>query len=118
MLKTVKILSGINAVGFLLLPVLAFAQLSLPPGTPVTQSSIEETLSKIASFLIAISLIGGFIVIVAAGIMYFTSGFSSKGVEKWKEMFKNALIGLLIVLGVGVIINTIAAIISGGFFRP
>lgn len=88
----------------------------LPPGNPITEDSISDFLTSVANFLIAIGVLGAVITIVTAGIMYFGAGFSSNAVTKAKDIFKNALIGTLIILGVGVIINTISIIISGEFF--
>lgn len=88
----------------------------LPPGNPITEDTISEFLTSVANFLIAIGVLGAVITIVTGGIMYFGAGFSSNAVTKAKDIFKNALIGTLIILGVGVIINTISIIISGEFF--
>lgn len=102
----------------LVIPMLVFSQseFRLPPGEPITERTLTRVLDGIANFLIAIGITGAVITIVAAGIMYFGHGFSTNAVTKAKSILWNALIGTLIILGVGVIINTIAAIIAGEFF--
>ena len=92
------------------------ANFTLPAGDAWTWDTISTLVVKIADNLIAIGLVGAIISFVASGILYFTSGFNSKSVDKAKELFKFSLIGTLIVLAVGVIINTIQVIVSGKFF--
>ncbi len=90
------------------------ANFTLPPGNPITEVTISDFLGNTANFLIAIGVVAAVITIVIAGIMYFGSGISPAAATKAKSLFKSALIGTLIILGVGVIINTISAIIGSG----
>lgn len=92
------------------------ADFTLPPGQPWTAARLADLLHFIANWLIAIGVVAAVIAFVSAGILYFASGLNAKAVDKGKELFKNALIGTLIILAVGVIINTIAILVSGGFF--
>lgn len=92
------------------------ANFELPPGDPWKLSDISRLLHLLANWLIAIGVVGAVISFVAAGIMYFTSGFSTKSADKGKELFRNALIGTLIILAVGVIINTVSYLVTGEFF--
>jgi hypothetical protein len=69
-----------------------------------------------ANFLIGVGITGAVIAFVWAGILYFTSGFNANAVTKAKELFKYTLIGILLIVGAGVIINTVAVIITGDFF--
>lgn len=87
----------------------------LPPGQGLTTSGLLGTLVKLANFLIAAGVILAIIALVASGIMYFRtpSETQAKTANAW---FKNGLIGAIIILGVGVIINTVALVVSGGFF--
>ena len=104
-------------VGAMAMPWLALAdQFQLPEGDPWDAGRISDLLHFIANWLIGIGVVGAVICFVLAGIMYFTAGFNAKGVEKGKELFKNAIWGTLIILAVGVIINTIAVIVKGEFF--
>jgi len=96
------------------LSVLAF---ELPTSsTGWTTKTISTLLDNIANFLIWAGVVGAIIAFTYAGILYFFSGFNAKSVEKAKELFKNALIGVALVVGFGVIINTVAAVITGNFF--
>lgn len=89
----------------------------LPPGEPWTLSRImDEVLNPLANFLIAAGIILAVISIVLSGIMYFKAGSNPESVSKATTWFKNGLIGALIILGVGVIINTIALIVTGEAF--
>lgn len=93
---------------------------TLPPGQPLTLPRIyKEFLEPLANFLIAAGVILAIIALVVAGIMYFRtpSEVQAKLAKAW---FKNGLIGAVIILGVGVIINTVALVVTGGFFgfRP
>lgn len=107
------------SLAVLLLPILVLAaEFQLPEGEPITPNKISTFLNDTANFLIAAGVLGAIITIVTAGIMYFGHGFSASAVTKAKGIFWNALIGTLIILGVGVIINTVAALIHGSFFGP
>ena len=88
----------------------------MPPGQPWTLARImNEVLTPVANFLIAAGVIGAIITIVISGIMYFKAGSDTKA-ESAKTWFKNGIIGAFIILAVGVIINTIALVVTGGFF--
>ena len=88
----------------------------LPPGQPWTLARVmNEILTPVANFLIAAGVIGAIITIVISGIMYFAAGSDIKA-EKAKGWFRNGVIGAFIILAVGVIINTIALVVTGGFF--
>lgn len=97
-----------------LLPFLASAQLAQPKAW--TTDDIKNVLTLIANFLIAVGIIGAVITLVTAGIIYFASGFNAKAVAKARGLFRSALIGTLLIVGAGVIINTIGVIITGEFF--
>lgn len=95
-------------------PLLASAQLAQPE--PWTADDIKDVLTLIANFLIAVGIVGAVITIVTAGIVYFASGFNANAVAKAKGLFRSALIGTLLIVGAGVIINTIGVIVTGEFF--
>lgn len=88
----------------------------LPPGEPWTLGRImDEVLTPAANFLIAAGVTGAIIALVISGIMYFKAGSDSEA-KNAKAWFKNGIIGAFIILAVGVIINTIALVVTGGFF--
>ncbi len=89
----------------------------LPPGNPLTLQRIyDEFIEPTANFLIAAGIVLGIITIVVSGIMFFwaKSDAEAKNAKAW---LKNGLIGALIILAVGVIINTVALIVTGQFFN-
>lgn len=104
----------------LLAPVLSLAALpnaTLPvTGNPVTLAEIEDRIVQVARFLITISLIVAVIFIVIGGIYWMTAG-DSKRKDKGKAYVTNGLIGAAIVLAVGVILQTLAGLISRTFFN-
>ena len=101
---------------YILISTILAQQFQLPPGEPLTLPRIyNQFLEPLANFLIAGGIVGAIIVIVWSGIMYFKAGSDSEA-KNAKAWFKNGLIGALIILGVGVIINTVALVVTGGFF--
>lgn len=89
----------------------------LPPGQPWTLARVmNEILTPVANFLIAAGIILAIITLVISGIMYFWAGSDVKA-EKAKGWFRNGVIGAFIILAVGVIINTIALVVTGEFFN-
>lgn len=97
------------------LPWLALAQLA--PGEPITGGQVKTFLNDLGNFLVFVGIAGAIITLIISGIMYFTSGFKAESAKKAKELFKNAVIGILIILASGVIINTIDVIIRREFFQ-
>jgi hypothetical protein len=92
------------------------------PTTPVADQrglSLGELASIVAiigSFLTNIAAIGAVIAIVVSGIMYMKAGSNTSKITEAQTWLKNALIGAFIVLAVGMIINTIANVVSRAFF--
>lgn len=106
---------------YFLLFTLTFAQapqstFELPPGEPVTYRSLTKLLDNTAKFLYGAGITLAVITLVIAGIMYLKAGDKEANITKAKGWFRNGLIGVFIILGIGVIINTIKVIIEGGFF--
>lgn len=103
-------------IALLVIPFVSLA-FELPDGSkPWTSQTIIDLIDNIADFLIWAGVVGGIITIVYAGIVFFTHGFNAKAVENAKGILKNAIYGVAIVVGFGVIINTVAAIITGDFW--
>ena len=96
-------------------PVNALAA-TLPPGRPITLDFLDDAISDIAIFLIRISMILAVIFIVWSGITYMYAGDDTKKVDAAKARLMSGIIGAVIVFGVGVIIWTIAGVITGQFF--
>lgn len=93
-----------------------FASADLPTGRPITLPEIEDIIATIANFLLVAGVIVAVIFIVLAGVKYMYAGSDSAKVKEAQTMLKNGIIGAAIVMGVGVIIQTIASLVSRDFF--
>ena len=104
----------------LLMPVLVMAALIGPTqpigGTPVTLSEIEARIRQIAQFVIVVSVILAVIFIIWGGITYMTAGGDETKAGAAKTRIWNGVIGAAVVLAVGVILQTLASLITRSFF--
>lgn len=97
----------------LLVPSFALAISPVPvpiEGKKIGLSTLETLVEDIADTIIYIA---GFIVvgyIVLAGFKMVSSRGNEAEFKKGKDMLRNAIIGALVVFGVGLIVNTIANI--------
>jgi magnesium-transporting ATPase (P-type) len=99
---------------------LAYAGLAVLPnaslpvgGAPVTLSEIQDRIQQIAQFLIIVSMVIAVIFIVYGGIRYITS---SGDPADAKKIIWNGIIGAAIILAVGVILQTVAGLVTRSFF--
>ena len=88
----------------------------LPPGQPITFDKLDQLILRVATFVMFTSAILAVIFIMRAGITWMSAGANPTKVTEAKDQLRSAIIGAFVVLGVGVIINTIAAVVSGAFF--
>ena len=88
----------------------------LPVGKPITLPEVDSLIGRIAQFLVVTSVLIAVIMIVWSGITYMYAGSDATKVGEAQTRLKNAVIGAAIVLGVGVIIQTIAGIVTRDFF--
>jgi len=88
----------------------------LPSGRPITLPEIDYLIQTVATYVMFISVSLAVIFIVRAGITWMSAGANSERIDDAKAQLKSGIIGALIVLGVGVIINTLAAIVTRSFF--
>ena len=95
---------------------LAYQLADLPPGEPVTFDEVNRLIEQIANFMVVTSVLLAIIYIIWGGITYMSAGSDTTKVTEAQTRIKNGIIGAAIVLGVGVIINTIAGIVSRDFF--
>ncbi len=86
---------------------------SIPTGTPVTLGTLAGAINNIAEFLMFAGAASAVIFLVWAGVSYVMAGSDSKKVSDAKQMLKTALIGSLIIFGVGSIIATLQLIGEG-----
>ena len=89
---------------------------NLPPGQAVTPDEISNLVTYVGQFLVVMSVTIAVIIFVISGITYMTAAGNPERVKKAQAIFKNGVIGTLIVLGVGVIINTLAGVVTRDFF--
>lgn len=103
---------------FLLVGILVpfYASAQLPSGVPITITDVESLIEGIANFLISISMVFAVVFIVWAGISYMMAGDDPAKVKGARQKLLTAVIGSLIILGVGVILQTINSIVDRSFF--
>jgi hypothetical protein len=93
----------------------AFAQLKLPTPPPtgtnaaLTGSGVVDIITTGVNYLITVSVVLAVAAFIYGGIVY-----AVYDPKKGRDILKNAAIGLLAILGVGLLINTIAAWIQRG----
>ena len=99
---------------------LEIAQIIIPTppvkGPGLSLAEIGILTARVGSFLTTIGVLFAIIAIVVSGIMYMRAGGSPEAISKAQTWLKNALIGAFIVLGVGLIINTVANVVTRQFF--
>lgn len=81
-------------------------------------TSIVGILESIGGFLMVIAGVLAGIVIIVAGIFYMSAGSDTGRLTTAKAIFKNGIIGALIMFAAGIIVNTVALIALDpfGFF--
>ncbi|KKT28018.1 MAG: hypothetical protein A3G02_01875 [Candidatus Yanofskybacteria bacterium RIFCSPLOWO2_12_FULL_44_13b] len=89
---------------------------NLPAGKPITVQEVNSIVHYLADFLIIISLVLAVIMLTISGIRYMTAAGSPDRIKKAQATLKNAIIGTFIIMGTGVIINTIYGIVTRNFF--
>ena len=107
----IRIVSGVLWLG-----IAASAQAQIPTGTPITLGEIGNLIQLIASFLIGLSLVVAVIAIAWAGISYMAAGEDTTKVAAARQKLVSALIGALIVMGIGVILSTLSGLVTRCFF--
>lgn len=118
--KTTLVALSVAAV---LMPVLVLAGSTLntptPPtsGTALDLNEIENLIKKVAQFLIIVSVIIAVIFIIWGGIMYMAARGDTEKAGAAKTTIFNGIIGAAVVLGVGVILQTLAGLITRSFFN-
>ena len=112
--KTVAKVSIATAMA--LMPALVLAQLPTPTspyaGQPVTLSDVQGVIETIARFLILVSVIVAVIFIVWGGVRYMSAGDDSSRLGEAKSTIINGIIGALVVLAVGLILQTLATVVD------
>jgi len=111
--NVVKYAAAATALATVLAPTLALAALTAPTppigggSAPVTGGTVTRLLEQIAQFVLTISVIIAVIVIVWGGIQALRGGW-----DKARETLTKAAIGLAIIFGVGLIMQTVARLVQ------
>lgn len=121
MSRTKKFIYGSMIAASLLLPVVALAQLQNPEvpvgGKAVTLSETQDIIKQIVQYLIIVGVIVAVGFIIWGGITYMAAGANEDASKAAKDRIKNGIIGAAVVLAVGVILQTVAGLISRSFFK-
>lgn len=108
-----KMRSFLPAIIFAL-PVIAYAD--LPAGNAITLTDVDNIAHLIARFLIVTSMILAVIFIVLSGIMVMLAQADPTRFKNGITTLRRAILGVMIILATGVIINTIAGFVDRSFF--
>ena len=107
-------------VAVALMPALALAQLPTPTspyaGAPFTLLDIQGIIETVARFLILVSVVIAVIFIVWGGISYMSAGDDASRAGSAKSRIVNGIIGALVVLAVGLILQTLATVVNWTVF--
>lgn len=102
-----------------LLPVMVLAQLptaTVPTVPGLTLSEIEDIIKRIARFFLVIGVILAIVYIIWGAITWMASGGDEKKIQKGKDRVKNAVWAALVIIAVGLILQTLAGIVARTFF--
>ncbi len=80
-------------------------------------NTIESAMGRFVQFLFDISMVLAVIFIVWGGITYMASGSNEVKTAAAKQRIIRGIIGAFVILAIGVILNTLEAIVTGKFFN-
>lgn len=118
--KVSSMATGVAASALALVPQIASAALREPQPLygegqqTINLNTIATWVENIANFLLYIGAIIAVIFIIWGGITYMAAGGNTEKAEKAKTRIWNGVIGALIVVGVGVILNTLIYLVQRG----
>ncbi len=81
-------------------------------GSAITVGEITDLIQRFARWLIVISVVIAVIIIIYGGIMWMLSRGNDTKAGEAKKIVWNGIIGAAVVLAVGVILQTVAAIVN------
>ncbi len=122
MKKLQKISKFVIPAAMIILPLLSFGQVVnppgvvVPPGTGLNLANIQDLITTIANYLIVIGIVIAVIFIVWGGIRYMAAHGNPEQAKAARATLFHGIIGAIIVLAVGVILNTAAALVTRTFF--
>lgn len=98
------------------LPILSFADVTLPAGTELSLVKIQQLIETLANWLVIIGVVIAVIFIIWGGLKYMYARGDETAATKAKQSIYHGIIGAAVVLGVGVILRTTAALVTRTFF--
>ncbi|MBI2062701.1 MAG: hypothetical protein HYT61_00440 [Candidatus Yanofskybacteria bacterium] len=114
--KMTKITRWAISAALVSIPFASLAAVNLPEGTALDLTKIQSLIETIANFLIVIGVVVAVIYIIWGGIKYMMARGDAAQVKDATTAIKNGIIGAAVVLGVGVILRTLAGLITRSFF--
>ena len=104
----------------LLMPLLVWAQLPAPtvptvPGATLTE--VENIIRRIAQFFLVIGVILAVIYIIYGGILWMNAGSDPTKITNATTRMKQGAWGALIIIAVGLILQTLAGVVTRVFFQ-
>ncbi len=112
-MKNKSIVSALVVLGCFMMAGAALAAYpALPSGEPLSLNEIADIVFEVVDFIILMSGVVVTAFIIISGIRWATAGSDTTKVENAKQAFKAGIIGALVILGVGVIVNTVEVIIT------
>ena len=117
-MKKYLVISAIAMI--LLLPILVLAQLPGPtvptvPGTTLTE--VENIIRRVAQFMLVIGVIIAIIFIIWGGIQWMRAGGDPTKITAAKTQVWSGVWGALVVIAVGLILQTLAGVVTRVFFQ-
>src|SRR3989344_4558075 len=115
-MSLIKKYAAVSAIAMLvLLPVFVLAQLPTvsPPTVPgTTLTEVENIVRRVAQFILIIGVIAALIYIVLGGIAWMRAGDDETKTKIWSGVW-----GALVVIAVGLILQTLAGVVTRVFFQ-
>jgi undecaprenyl pyrophosphate phosphatase UppP len=95
----------------------AHAQVQAPElpisGQKVSLTKLIDMINQVAEFLVQVGPVIAVIFLIWGGITYMAAGANEERAQQAKTRIKNAIIGIIIIFGIGVILQTISSFIGG-----
>ena len=88
----------------------------IPQVTPLTLSRTEQLTVRVGQWLLRMSIVLALIVLTVGGITFMTAGPNMERVAMAKKIILNGIIGSVIVMGVGLLLQTINSFFNQTFF--
>lgn len=88
----------------------------LPPGQPITLDVLDYLIFRVSTFFISVSAVLAMVFIIWAGVTYMYAGEDTTKITAAQGRLRSGIIGAAIIFGVGVIIQTIASVVTLDFF--